>query len=182
MAACWARQTTWHLSSWWRNHTVQLSIGGHWVSACTNSFWVGLHSMTTLPSKSSTTSWNATSSGRLRTTIVLVPRRGKLSVRWPFFSCFCLRGNVTYQVVKSAIMLMSFLGENFLEVLLTLDPAERADGAHLRTLPLFGHLSWTQDILNADAPFLPQPKDHTDTTYFQARNCLQNLRVSQIDF
>jgi hypothetical protein len=29
---------------------------------------------------------------------------------------------------------------------------------------------------------MPQPKDHTDTTYFQARNCLQNLRVSQTDF
>lgn len=70
----------------------------------------------------------------------------------------------------------------FAEALLTLDPAERADGTALRTLPLFERLSWTQDILSADAPFLPQPKDHTDTTYFQARNCLQNLRVSQIDF
>jgi hypothetical protein len=69
-----------------------------------------------------------------------------------------------------------------LEALLTLDPTERADGSQLRTLPLFDHLSWTQEILNADAPFMPQPKDHTDTTYFQARNCLQNLRVSQTDF
>lgn len=69
-----------------------------------------------------------------------------------------------------------------IEVLLTLEPGERADGSHLRTLPLFDHLSWTQEILNVDAPFLPQPKDHTDTTYFQARNSLQNLRVSQTDF
>ena len=68
------------------------------------------------------------------------------------------------------------------EALLTPDPLLRADGAGLRTLPLFGHLSWTQDILTAEAPFVPQPKDHTDTTYFQARNCLQNLRVSQTDF
>lgn len=67
-------------------------------------------------------------------------------------------------------------------MLLTLEPGERADGSHLRTLPLFDHLSWTQEILNVDAPFLPQPKDHTDTTYFQARNSLQNLRVSQTDF
>ena len=68
------------------------------------------------------------------------------------------------------------------DVLLTLDPDERADGVQLRTLALFEDLSWTREILNEDAPFQPQPKDHTDTTYFQARNCLQNLRVSQIDF
>ncbi len=67
-------------------------------------------------------------------------------------------------------------------MLLTLDAGERADGARLRTLPLFSHLSWNQEILNSDAPFVPQPKDHTDTMYFQARNCLQNLRVSQTDF
>lgn len=65
---------------------------------------------------------------------------------------------------------------------MTLDPGARADGGRLRTMPLFSHLSWTQEILNSDAPFVPQPKDHTDTTYFEARNCQPNLRVSQIDF
>ncbi|XP_046657867.1 serine/threonine-protein kinase greatwall-like [Daphnia pulicaria] len=77
---------------------------------------------------------------------------------------------------------LSSAAREAIEALLTLDPTERADGSQLRTLPLFDHLSWTQEILNADAPFMPQPKDHTDTTYFQARNCLQNLRVSQTDF
>jgi len=67
------------------------------------------------------------------------------------------------------------------EALLTLDPKMRADGAQLRKLPLFSQIPW-KDILSMEAPFIPQPKDHTDTTYFQARNCLQNLRVSQIDF
>jgi len=68
-----------------------------------------------------------------------------------------------------------------IEALLTLDPKMRADGAQLRKLPLFSQIPW-KDILSMEAPFIPQPKDHTDTTYFQARNCLQNLRVSQIDF
>lgn len=67
------------------------------------------------------------------------------------------------------------------ESLLVADPQKRADGSTLKDLELFQNVNW-KDILNTEAPFIPQPKDHTDTTYFQARNCLQNLRVSQIDF
>lgn len=65
-----------------------------------------------------------------------------------------------------------------------LDPSKRADGAHLRSLELFSRVEWTGEngILNTEAPFVPQPKDQLDTTYFQARNSLQNLRVSQTDF
>jgi len=76
---------------------------------------------------------------------------------------------------------LSPAGRQSIEALLTLDPKMRADGTQLKKMPLFSQIPWS-DILSMEAPFIPQPKDHTDTTYFQARNCLQNLRVSQIDF
>ena len=41
-------------------------------------------------------------------------------------------------------------------MLLTIDPSERANGALLRTLPLFAHLPWTQEILHQVAPFVPK--------------------------
>lgn len=110
------------------------------------------------------------------------------NVEWPPEDDDCLSLAAREAIGKPYITLTSLnwlynvLRHDILEALLTLDPSERADGSRLRTLPLFKHLSWTQEILNTDAPFQPQPKDHTDTTYFQARNCLQNLRVSQIDF
>lgn len=88
----------------------------------------------------------------------------------------CITTNITCASCFSQLIFFFFK-----EVLLTLDPLHRADGAQLRQLPLFSQIDW-KDILTTKAPFIPQPKDHTDTTYFQARNCLQNLRVSQIDF
>lgn len=66
------------------------------------------------------------------------------------------------------------------ESLLTAEPSLRADGTKLRQQPLFDSIDWA-DILASPVPFVPQPKDHTDTTYFEARNCLQKLNVSQID-
>ena len=110
----------------------------------------------------------------------------KNNIEWPPEDDECLSpaarqaiGNLFFKSFKKDLKTKLPI---FLAALLTLDPVTRADGTQLRTLPLFSHLSWTQEILTMDAPFVPQPKDHTDTTYFQARNCLQNLRVSQTDF
>ena len=39
---------------------------------------------------------------------------------------------------------------------------------------------WFADILSTDpAPFVPQPHDDTDTAYFDARNNMQEWKVSQ---
>ncbi len=36
-------------------------------------------------------------------------------------------------------------------------------------------------MLDQEAPFVPQPDDDTDTGYFDARNNLLHLRVSQVE-
>ena len=40
-------------------------------------------------------------------------------------------------------------------------------------------MDWT-NLLDKDAPFVPQPDDETDTGYFDARNNMLHLKVSQV--
>ncbi len=47
-------------------------------------------------------------------------------------------------------------------------------------LSFFSSVSWP-DLLEQEAPFVPQPEDVTDTGYFDARNNLLHLRVSQVE-
>ena len=51
---------------------------------------------------------------------------------------------------------------------LTLEPAARADGTTARTLALFGEVGW-DTVLQETAPFVPQPDNASDTTYFETR-------------
>jgi len=65
--------------------------------------------------------------------------------------------------------------------LLCLDPDRRADGDTLQHhTPLTRSVAWTT-ILDQQPPFVPQPDSNTDTTYFDARNNMQGLRVSSVD-
>ena len=65
--------------------------------------------------------------------------------------------------------------------LLSLDPDRRADGDTLQhQTPLTRSVAWTT-ILDQQPPFIPQPDSNTDTTYFDARNNMQGLRVSSVD-
>lgn len=64
--------------------------------------------------------------------------------------------------------------------LLTLDPEQRANFQTMQdTLPFFGSVAWDK-ILEEKAPFVPQPDDETDTGYFEARNNMLHLKVSEV--
>jgi serine/threonine-protein kinase greatwall len=64
--------------------------------------------------------------------------------------------------------------------LLAMDPAGRADGEAVRAMELTKAVDWA-NIGQQQAPFVPQPDDATDTTYFNARNSMQGLTVSDVD-
>ncbi|XP_068091789.1 serine/threonine-protein kinase greatwall isoform X2 [Hyperolius riggenbachi] len=64
-----------------------------------------------------------------------------------------------------------------IDILLTLDNTKRAGLKELRAHPLFHGLEW-ENLQHQPMPFIPQPDDETDTTYFEARNNAQHLKVS----
>ncbi|KAJ3611243.1 hypothetical protein NHX12_021259 [Muraenolepis orangiensis] len=70
---------------------------------------------------------------------------------------------------------------NAIEILLTTDMTKRAGLKDLRGHPLFHGLDW-DDLQNQAMPFVPQPEDETDTSYFEARNQAQHLVMSGFSF
>ncbi|XP_063220990.1 serine/threonine-protein kinase greatwall isoform X2 [Bacillus rossius redtenbacheri] len=68
-----------------------------------------------------------------------------------------------------------------IDALLTLDPLQRPSGGQVRGMPLFSGLDWS-NLLRAEPPFVPHPDSSADTCYFQRRNILQQLNVSNIEF
>ncbi|XP_076014022.1 serine/threonine-protein kinase greatwall isoform X2 [Genypterus blacodes] len=66
---------------------------------------------------------------------------------------------------------------NAIEILLTMDMRKRAGLKELRHHPLFEGLDW-DNLQNQTMPFIPQPEDETDTSYFDARNNAQHIAVS----
>ncbi|CAK6968556.1 serine/threonine-protein kinase greatwall [Scomber scombrus] len=66
---------------------------------------------------------------------------------------------------------------NAIEILLTMDMMKRAGLKALKCHPLFEGLDW-DNLQNQPMPFIPQPEDETDTSYFQARNNAQHIAVS----
>ncbi|XP_026731366.1 serine/threonine-protein kinase greatwall-like isoform X1 [Trichoplusia ni] len=67
-----------------------------------------------------------------------------------------------------------------IEALLTMDPSERPAAALVKSMSLFRHIDW-ENQLNVEPPFIPTLDDVHDTGYFQARNILQQLHVSNFD-
>ncbi|XP_067863264.1 serine/threonine-protein kinase greatwall isoform X1 [Heptranchias perlo] len=66
---------------------------------------------------------------------------------------------------------------NAIEILLTIECFKRAGLKELKKHPLFHDMDW-DNLQNCPMPFVPQPDDETDTTYFDARNNAQHLTVS----
>ncbi|XP_043546461.1 serine/threonine-protein kinase greatwall isoform X1 [Chiloscyllium plagiosum] len=64
-----------------------------------------------------------------------------------------------------------------IEILLTIECFKRAGLKELKKHPLFQEVDW-DNLQNCSMPFVPQPDDETDTTYFEARNNAQHLVVS----
>ncbi|CAK9813862.1 Serine/threonine-protein kinase greatwall [Anthophora quadrimaculata] len=67
-----------------------------------------------------------------------------------------------------------------IDALLTLDQYERPSITEVKTMKLFEDFPWNES-LKATPPFIPQPDDNYDTCYFQARNIMQHLNVSNCD-
>lgn len=67
-----------------------------------------------------------------------------------------------------------------IDTLLTLDPHLRPTAPKVKQMPLFSAVDW-DNLLSVTAPFVPQPDDGMDTVYFQARNILQHLNVSNFE-
>uniref|UniRef100_A0A8C0IT80 Serine/threonine-protein kinase greatwall n=1 Tax=Chelonoidis abingdonii TaxID=106734 RepID=A0A8C0IT80_CHEAB len=67
--------------------------------------------------------------------------------------------------------------QNAIDILLTIDTTKRAGLKELKHHPLFHGVDW-DNLQNQTMPFVPQPVDETDTSYFEARNNAQHLTVS----
>ncbi|XP_016406613.1 serine/threonine-protein kinase greatwall [Sinocyclocheilus rhinocerous] len=66
---------------------------------------------------------------------------------------------------------------NAIEILLTMDTTKRADLKELKDHPFFEGVDW-ENLHHQTMPFIPQPDDETDTSYFEARNTAQHITVS----
>ncbi|XP_074660493.1 serine/threonine-protein kinase greatwall-like [Tubulanus polymorphus] len=64
--------------------------------------------------------------------------------------------------------------------LLEIEPNSRPDASSLMNYRFFESINWDM-LCESDAPFIPVPDDDTDTTYFEARNNLQDLKMSAFD-
>ncbi|KRK02807.1 serine/threonine-protein kinase greatwall isoform X2 [Drosophila yakuba] len=63
------------------------------------------------------------------------------------------------------------------ELLLTMDPNERPAAREVQQMRHFACIDW-ENIGNTEPPFVPTPDNPTDTGYFDARNNLQHLQLS----
>ncbi|XP_029313532.1 serine/threonine-protein kinase greatwall [Cottoperca gobio] len=72
---------------------------------------------------------------------------------------------------------LSVNSRNAIEILLTMDMTNRAGLKELKAHPLFEGLDW-DNLQNQPMPFIPQPEDETDTSYFDARNNAQHIAMS----
>ncbi|XP_037693827.1 serine/threonine-protein kinase greatwall isoform X2 [Choloepus didactylus] len=67
--------------------------------------------------------------------------------------------------------------QSAVDILLTIDDTKRAGMKQLKHHPLFSDVDW-ENLQHQTMPFIPQPDDETDTSYFDARNHAQHLTVS----
>ncbi|XP_060086452.1 serine/threonine-protein kinase greatwall-like [Ylistrum balloti] len=71
--------------------------------------------------------------------------------------------------------------QNVIDELLTMDPDLRPSAKDVKAMPFFAEVDWN-NLLDITPPFIPQPDDEEDTIYFQAKNNMQELLVSGVDF
>ncbi|XP_047666802.1 serine/threonine-protein kinase greatwall isoform X3 [Tachysurus fulvidraco] len=64
-----------------------------------------------------------------------------------------------------------------IEILLSTDVTKRAGLKELKEHAFFTGLDW-DNLQNQTMPFIPEPHDETDTSYFEARNTAQHLALS----
>lgn len=72
---------------------------------------------------------------------------------------------------------LSHNARDAIDILLTTEMNKRAGLKELKAHPFFAGLDW-DNLQNQTMPFIPQPDDETDTSYFEARNTAQHLALS----
>ncbi|XP_005105833.1 uncharacterized protein LOC101852430 [Aplysia californica] len=70
--------------------------------------------------------------------------------------------------------------QSAVEQLLTMDVERRPTAKGVKAMPFFTALDWSS-VLHMEAPFVPQPDDNMDTTYFDPKNAEMNLVMSAVD-
>eukprot|EP00127_Corallochytrium_limacisporum_P001241 Clim_evm11s47 gene=Clim_evmTU11s47 len=66
-----------------------------------------------------------------------------------------------------------------IDKLLTSDPKRRPNFSDLQAMALFRDIDWDH-ILEKEAPWVPEPFTDDDTSYFDARNDVRNIRFTEI--
>lgn len=67
------------------------------------------------------------------------------------------------------------------ESMLTMSPSKRPGAEESKSMKFFEGIDF-DNILNMEPPFVPNIDDPLDTGYFQARNELQHLELSNLIF
>ncbi|XP_061661181.1 serine/threonine-protein kinase greatwall isoform X2 [Syngnathoides biaculeatus] len=76
---------------------------------------------------------------------------------------------------------LSVNARNTVNILLTVDKTKRAGFKELKRHPLLEGCDW-ENLHTQPMPFIPQPEDETDTSYFEARNSAQKIVLSAFSF
>uniref|UniRef100_A0A336KC62 Serine/threonine-protein kinase greatwall n=1 Tax=Culicoides sonorensis TaxID=179676 RepID=A0A336KC62_CULSO len=66
------------------------------------------------------------------------------------------------------------------ESLLEMDPKKRPAAKEMKEMTFFNDIDW-KNVTQMEPPFVPNPEDPQDTCYFEARNEMQQLKLSQFD-
>lgn len=66
------------------------------------------------------------------------------------------------------------------ELLLEMDPLKRPRADQMMEMAFYEQIEW-KNLETADPPFIPNPDDPQDTCYFEARNVMQHLKLSNFD-
>lgn len=67
-----------------------------------------------------------------------------------------------------------------IELMLEMDPVKRPQAEQMMQMAFFETIDWAT-LESAPPPFIPNPDDPQDTGYFEARNVMQHLKLSNFD-
>ncbi|XP_025106679.1 serine/threonine-protein kinase greatwall-like isoform X2 [Pomacea canaliculata] len=67
-----------------------------------------------------------------------------------------------------------------INLLLTMDPQQLPGAVEVKAMAIFFNLDWDR-ILETEPAFIPHPDNDMDTSYFDPKNTLQQLKISAVD-